>query len=99
MFSTLAKSKTAAEKARRLSPLETELLDMAVTAAFLRPDSYLVLVDAAQCVVDTKTFEIFVIQIECAILSIVFAPSGRTAVLDFEITCPLLDDAALRPSA
>ena len=94
MFSSLLKSKTAAAKAACLSPLETALMDMAVTAAFMRPDSHLLLVDTAQRIVDTRIFEIYVIQIECAMLSLVFAPQGRIALLDFELTRPLLEPRA-----
>jgi hypothetical protein len=91
LFSSLPKSKTAAEKAARLSSLEMAVLDMAVTAAFMRPDGHLRLIDARQRIVETRVFELYTIEIECAVLSLVFGPNGRVAVLDFELTCPLLD--------
>jgi hypothetical protein len=91
LFSSLLKSKTAAEKAARLSPLETAALNMAITAAFSRPDSHLSVVYTEQRLVETKCYEIFVIQIDCAMLSLVFGPSGRVALLDFELTLPLLE--------
>jgi hypothetical protein len=92
LFSSLHKSKTAAAKAAQLSPIETALLDMAVTAAFNRPDSYLSLVAVERHLVETKVFEIYVIQIECAVMSLVFGSSGRIALLDFVLTCPLLEE-------
>ena len=91
MFSSLLKSKTAAEKAARLSPLEAAILDMAITAAFMRPDSQIYLVDTGQHIVETSVFQLYVMQIECAMLSLVFGPNGRIAVLDFELIHPLLD--------
>jgi hypothetical protein len=45
MFTTLPKSRVAKEKAGLLSPIELEHLDMCLTAAFARPDSYMRIVE------------------------------------------------------
>jgi hypothetical protein len=86
MFSLLPKSRAAAEKAGLLSDLEVALLDLHLTAAFRRPDSHLHFVDHAVTVINGRIYEIFVIQIEVAMLSLVISDRGRVGITDFHIT-------------
>jgi hypothetical protein len=59
---------------------------MHLTAAFLRPDSHIRAIDDAIVVRNGRVFEIYVILIDVAILSLVFSDKGRLALLDFELT-------------
>ena len=96
MFRTLPKSRTAAAKAARLTPLETALVDMQVTAAFLRPDLYVALVDTATAIINGQVIEIYVIQIDGVALSLAFSMHGVVAILDFWITMDLGEYEGLR---
>jgi hypothetical protein len=91
LFSSLVKSKVAARKADRLSQLETALLDMAVSAAFMQPDHYLSLIDTAECTINNTLFKLYVVQIECAVLSLVVPPVGPIGLTDFVLTRSLVE--------
>jgi hypothetical protein len=83
MFSKLAKSQTALEKANGLSELECALLDMHMTAAFSRPDSHLRLIDYIRAKQHGVWFDIFVIEIEIALISLAISAAGKVGIIDF----------------
>jgi len=90
MFFSLPKSKTAVEKAQKLSAIELEVFNMHLTAAFLRPDSHSRAIDYFHHMVDGIVFELMTIEIDVAIVILVFHPNGTMAILDFFITATLI---------
>src|SRR5947208_2340738 len=84
MFSSLPKSQVAARKYSKLSDLDQALLDMYMTAAFMRPDSHLKLLEAITTVSHRRTILIYVIEIEVAIISLAVSPvTGKVGIADF----------------
>jgi hypothetical protein len=86
MFSILPKSKLAAEKASKLSELEVAIIDMYIEAAFLRPDSHLTFLDTATTVVNGRNFDIYVVELEIMIVSLVISDRGKVGILDFFVS-------------
>ena len=85
MFTILPKSVTAKEKAELLSPLEVAHIDMSVTAAFTRPDSYIRLVDAFSAVQQGSLFHFYVIELPELALVLAVSRSGKMAIIDFVV--------------
>jgi hypothetical protein len=85
MFTILPKSLTAKKKAALLTPLELAHIDMCVTAAFVRPDSYIRLVDAFRCEQQGSIFDYFVIELADLAFVLVVSQSGKMAITDFVI--------------
>jgi hypothetical protein len=90
MFRSLPKSRTAIEKAAGLSPLELEVFNMHVTAAFLRPDLYSSAKDYFHKEQNSIVFEFMTVEIDVALITLVFHPNGTMAILDFFITAELI---------
>ncbi len=64
---------------------------MHLTAAFFRPDFYLSIVDTAIAIRMGQVFEIYVIQIDVAAISLAISMHGAIAILDFHITADLMN--------
>ena len=99
MLRTIPLSNTASAKVKKLSSLEFCFLDMHLTAAFLRPDSYIQAIDEAIVIRNGRVYEIYVILIDIAILSLVFSDKGRLALLDFELTTSIEEEIRTGASA
>lgn len=83
MFTTLPKSRVAKEKASLLSPLELAHLDMCLTAAFARPDSYIRIVDHFIAEQQGSAFDFYVIELTELAFVLVVSKTGRMAITDF----------------
>jgi hypothetical protein len=85
MFTILPKSETAKEKADLLTPLELAHIDMCLTVAFTRPDSYMRLVDAFTALQQGSIFDFFVVELPELALVLAVSRSGKMAIIDFVI--------------
>lgn len=85
MFTILPKSCAASEKAALLTSTQRALLDMSVTAAFLKPDSYIKIVDRFPSLQQGQVFEFLVIELREMILVLVISPSGKIGITDFHL--------------
>jgi hypothetical protein len=56
---------------------------MCVTAAFLRPDSYVKIIDRFPSIQQGKVFEFLVLELAELILVLVTSPSGKIGITDF----------------
>jgi hypothetical protein len=97
MLSTLPKGRAALEKVAKLTDLELAILDMHVAAAFMRPDSHLEIVDYIPTKRGGRMYEIFVVQIDIALLVLVLSEGGRLGVNDIHLTRNLLDEHTATP--
>jgi hypothetical protein len=93
MFTTLPKSRAAEEKAARLSPLELAHLDMCVTAAFTRPDSYIRVIEYFRAPLHGSVFDFYHIELAEMAFILVVSRTGKMAILDFV----LFDDLTTQP--
>jgi hypothetical protein len=98
MFTILPKSHAAADKAALLSSTQLALIDMWVTAAFLRPDSYVKVVECFPSVQQGRTYEFLMVELAELILVFVISPSGKWAITDFHLF-ENYDAAPLSPQA
>jgi hypothetical protein len=98
MFTILPKSRAAREKAALLSSTQLAHLDMCVTAAFLRPDSYVRIIDRFHSVQQGSVFDFLVIELTELILVLVISPSGKIGITDFYLF-ENYDSAPLSPQA
>jgi hypothetical protein len=85
MFTILPKSDTAKQKAALLTPLELAHIDMCVTAAFTRPDSYVRLVDAFTAEQQGSIFDFYVIELAELAFVLAVSRSGKMAIIDFVV--------------
>jgi hypothetical protein len=70
-------------KANKLSGVELAVLDLHVTAAFLRPDSYVQVLDSIRTFQHGRLFDILVVEIDVAIICFAFSGTGRIGITDF----------------
>jgi len=98
MFTILPKSRTAANKAALLTSTQLAHLNMCVTAAFLRPDSYVRIIDRFPSVQQGQVFEFLVIELVELILVLVISPSGKMGITDFFLF-ENYDSAPISPQA
>lgn len=89
MFTTLPKSRVAKEKADRLTPLELAHLDMCLTAAFARPDSYIRIAEYFTTQRNGSVFDFYNIELSDLAFVLVVSQSGKMAILDFVLFNPL----------
>src|SRR5258705_10225888 len=85
MFTILRKRRTAADKAALLNSTQLAQIDMWVTAAFLRPDSYVKVVECFPSVQQGRTYEFLMVELKELILVFVVSPSGKWAITDFHL--------------
>ena len=83
MFTTLPKSCVAKEKAERLTPLELAHLDMCLTAAFARPDSYIRIVDYFTQERHGSVFDFYQLELTELAFILVVSRTGKMAIVDF----------------
>ena len=86
MFMILPKSRTAAEKAALLNSTQLAHIDMWVTAAFLRPDSYVKVVECFSSVQQGRRALIPDGRVPTELMIVfVISPSGKWAITDFHL--------------
>jgi hypothetical protein len=83
MFTTLPKSRVAKEKADRLTSLERAHLDMCLTAAFARPDSYIRIVEYFTQDLHGSVFDFYQLELTELAFILVISKTGKMAILDF----------------
>jgi hypothetical protein len=98
MFTILPKSRAAADKAALLNSTQLALIDMWVTAAFLRPDSYVKVVECFPSIQHGRRYEFLMIELAELILVFVVSPSGKWAITDFHLF-ENFDSAPIGPQA
>jgi hypothetical protein len=99
LFATLPKSALAKEKASRLSPLLLAHLDMALTAAFLRPDLNCRLIDVFEEEMEGSKFDFLVLATNEMIVMMAFSQiTDRMGLVDFHLLPSAFEDIGEQPS-